>query len=340
ITVSPSGTSVSCSTKIAPRSRSCSTTCLLWTISLRTYTGGPYSSSARSTVCTARSTPAQYPRGAASRSFSGKAVMLGSEASEQPEHGLSHGVEAALGDHRQVVAPAVEAFELEVDQVDRRDAPAQEGDVVVTDRRASRVREHRPRPYSAGRGAQPFPEPLARVRLARDPQPPLADEVEQHHRARVPEAARRDLAAPQAVGEEVGRAARALLAVEQDEVDRVARPLDRAGELGHDGGARGAVVGADEAADVLRVVVGAHHHVAGLASPHGPDDVAQAARHLLEATAREQAPQAARQPPRGLGARGPRPQLDLVLEQLPGGAGVEAVDLEAGGAAVVAVGKT
>ena len=40
-TVSPSGTSVSLSTKMAPRSRSCSTTCLLCTISLRTYTGGP-----------------------------------------------------------------------------------------------------------------------------------------------------------------------------------------------------------------------------------------------------------------------------------------------------------
>ena len=58
-TVAPSGTSVSDSTNTAPRSRSCSTTCLLWTISLRTYTGAPCSSSARSTVCTARSTPAQ-----------------------------------------------------------------------------------------------------------------------------------------------------------------------------------------------------------------------------------------------------------------------------------------
>ena len=40
-TVAPSGTSVSESTNTAPRSRSCSTTCLLWTISLRTYTGAP-----------------------------------------------------------------------------------------------------------------------------------------------------------------------------------------------------------------------------------------------------------------------------------------------------------
>ena len=35
-TVAPSGTSASDSTNTAPRSRSCSTTCLLWTISLRT----------------------------------------------------------------------------------------------------------------------------------------------------------------------------------------------------------------------------------------------------------------------------------------------------------------
>ena len=35
-TISPSGTSVSSSTKIAPRLLSSSTTCLLWTISLRT----------------------------------------------------------------------------------------------------------------------------------------------------------------------------------------------------------------------------------------------------------------------------------------------------------------
>src|SRR6185437_1630070 len=66
----PSGTSLTSSTNTAPRSVSRSTTCLLWTICLRTYTGGPCKSSARSTVCTARSTPAQYPRGAASKSFS------------------------------------------------------------------------------------------------------------------------------------------------------------------------------------------------------------------------------------------------------------------------------
>src|SRR3954452_21645896 len=66
ITVSPSGTSTVSSTKIAPRFCSVCTTYLLCTISLRTYTGGPYRSSAFSTATTARSTPAQYPRGAAS----------------------------------------------------------------------------------------------------------------------------------------------------------------------------------------------------------------------------------------------------------------------------------
>jgi hypothetical protein len=58
-TIEPSGTSSVSSTKTAPRACSVSTTCLLWTISLRTYTGAPYSSSAFSTVITARSTPAQ-----------------------------------------------------------------------------------------------------------------------------------------------------------------------------------------------------------------------------------------------------------------------------------------
>src|SRR4051812_14607055 len=66
MTVSPSGTSAVSSTKIAPRFCSVCTTYLLCTISLRTYTGGPYRSSAFSTATTARSTPAQYPRGAAS----------------------------------------------------------------------------------------------------------------------------------------------------------------------------------------------------------------------------------------------------------------------------------
>ena len=40
-TRAPSGTSSVSSTKTAPRAASVSTTCRLWTISLRTYTGAP-----------------------------------------------------------------------------------------------------------------------------------------------------------------------------------------------------------------------------------------------------------------------------------------------------------
>src|SRR5438093_1918839 len=65
ITVAVSGTSWSSSTKMAPLARSLSTTYPLWTISRRTYTGGPHTSSACSTMSMARSTPAQNPRGPA-----------------------------------------------------------------------------------------------------------------------------------------------------------------------------------------------------------------------------------------------------------------------------------
>jgi len=51
---------------MAPCFSSSETTWVLCTICLRTYTGAPYSSRAFSTAMTARSTPAQYPRGAAS----------------------------------------------------------------------------------------------------------------------------------------------------------------------------------------------------------------------------------------------------------------------------------
>src|SRR5262249_5718463 len=67
ITVASSGTSSSSSTKMAPFWRRVSTTRRLWTISRRTYTGGGHTSSATSTMSMARSTPAQKPRGPASR---------------------------------------------------------------------------------------------------------------------------------------------------------------------------------------------------------------------------------------------------------------------------------
>src|SRR5690348_2410921 len=58
-TTAPAGTSPTSSTNTAPRASSDATTCALCTICLRTYTGAPYNSSATSTACTARSTPAQ-----------------------------------------------------------------------------------------------------------------------------------------------------------------------------------------------------------------------------------------------------------------------------------------
>ena len=67
ITVASSGTSSSSSTKMAPFWRSVSTTRRLWTISRRTYTGGGQTDRATSTMSIARSTPAQKPRGPASR---------------------------------------------------------------------------------------------------------------------------------------------------------------------------------------------------------------------------------------------------------------------------------
>lgn len=69
ITLAPSGTSESLSTNIAPLFFRFCTTCLLWTISCLTYTGAPYFFSVSSTICMARSTPAQNPLGDARIAF-------------------------------------------------------------------------------------------------------------------------------------------------------------------------------------------------------------------------------------------------------------------------------
>src|SRR3569833_2015270 len=65
----PPGSSVSESTNLAPRASSSRTTCSLCTICLRTYTGAPWISSARSTISMARRTPAQKPCGSARMIF-------------------------------------------------------------------------------------------------------------------------------------------------------------------------------------------------------------------------------------------------------------------------------
>src|SRR5690349_18485257 len=97
ITVASSGTSSSSSTKWAPLALSASTTCRLWTISLRTYTGGGHTCSASSTMSMARSTPAQKPRGPASTIWaSGNVVITPSlEEERDPDHARVR-VEAAV----------------------------------------------------------------------------------------------------------------------------------------------------------------------------------------------------------------------------------------------------
>ncbi len=124
------------------------------------------------------------------------------------------------------------------------------------------------------------------VRLARDVQIAVADHVEEHHRPDLAER-RAALPAPTArvarrTGRSPGRrrsrergAARRLLGVEQDEVDRgpfeARRQVPR--QLQHDGHAGGPVVGADEPRDVLGVVVSADDDRAGQPARDPGDDV-------------------------------------------------------------------
>src|SRR5665811_983497 len=75
-----SGISESVSTKRAPLALRLSTTCLLCTISWRTYTGAPYFCSARSTISMARTTPAQKPRGCARTIRMGNFWIIGFSA--------------------------------------------------------------------------------------------------------------------------------------------------------------------------------------------------------------------------------------------------------------------
>ena len=151
---------------------------------------------------------------------------------------------------RQVVAAAVPAGEVEVDQVDRGHAPLEERDVVVQDAAAQSPAGRRaPPPTRLRRRAQPSPEPRRpSTPRAGSSRPLVAHEVEQHHRARVREAPRGDLAAAQAASARTRRRGtpRGLSSPSKKTnwiVWRAARP-DRARELGDHGRARRAVVGA------------------------------------------------------------------------------------------------
>src|SRR5829696_677285 len=276
------------------------------------------------------------PRGAARSSFSGAAVGIGLEASEQLAHRFAAHVEALPGYGAQVVAGLVPAGEVEVDQVDRGDSAIQERDVVVGDGALGVIREVAGGADPPGSGAELAPELDVRVRLARDPQALVRDEVEQDHRLGLAVGARGHLGAAQPARLEVPVVRRAgrLLAVEGDPQDRRTDRArsDAARELDQRGGAAGTVVGADEAVDLLGVVVGAHHHRAfWFATRRRPDHVAQPARHRLVAAARESLPDLSRELARRRRSRGTLPQRDLALEPGPCAVLVEAIDLARGG---------
>ena len=145
-----------------------------------------------------------------------------------------------------------------------------------------------------------------------------------------------------------------LLAVEEDEADlagvlRARRACSSARASSITAAVpRRAVVGADEARQVLGVVVRGDGD-RGLAAAERADDVAQprVPGDALEAAAREPVAQALGEAAQRLGARGARAQLDLARQLRPGARGIEAVaarspapvaGASSAGAAVVAAG--
>src|SRR5829696_5066996 len=133
ITVAPPGTSLSSSTNTAPSERRRSTTCRLCTTSCRTYIGGPKSSSARSTISIARSTPAQKPRGLASRICIGVLPSAALEKCIEQHERCSH-ADCGIGDveRREICVAPVNVNEVDdvaeldaVDHVAKRSAQDQ-----------------------------------------------------------------------------------------------------------------------------------------------------------------------------------------------------------------------
>ena len=255
-------------------------------------------------------------------------------------HRLPGEVERALLHLREVVARLVPAVVGPLDEVDRRHAALEERHVVVGDRLADAARERGLRADAAGRGAQLVPQRGVGERLAEDPQVLGADEVEQDQRLELAVVALGvGLRAADAGRLERPRVVGGLLAVEEDEADlagvlRARRAVaQRTGELHHHGGAGGAVVGADEAGQVLGVVVRGDGD-RGLAPADRADDVAQprVPGDALEAAAGEPVAQALGEAAQRLGARGARAQLDLARQLRPGARGVEAVAAQIAGA--------
>ena len=209
-----------------------------------------------------------------------------------------------------------------VDEVDGRDARAQERRVVVEDRDLGRVREDRATPTRSAGAADLLPQRGGRAcPRAGSRTPLLPDVVQQDHR-------------PDLLGVELHVGLRAAQRVAVEVVGRRAAPprrrrgrsgcrarprcagaaLQRAGQLDHRADRGGRVVGADEALGVvLGVVVGAdddHRPGAGQVA----DDVAQPghARHGSRSARRAASARSllghAPQRPR---ARGALPGVDL-----------------------------
>ena len=189
------------------------------------------------------------------------------------------------------------------------------------------------RPGPLGRRAQPRPQAAARVRLARDREVLVAHEVEQHHPV--------DLVGEAGAPRPCCRAGPSPRTRRRPR--RAGSPRRRRRRTGASAGSCAgsisrascsatavpgrAVVRADEARDVLRVVVGARRATTRSRSWPGtlPDDVAQPAGDALVAAVRQPALRGTGASSRDAGEpAGRSPRRDLVLERLPRARRVEA----------------
>ena len=111
------------------------------------------------------------------------------EPADQLEHGLAGHIQAALGHHAEVVAGAMPAAEVEIDQVDRGHSRLKERQWSSWTTPCDSSGNARTVPALRAADSQPRPQAQVREPLARNAQTPVAHEVEQHHRPRPRESA-------------------------------------------------------------------------------------------------------------------------------------------------------
>ena len=261
---------------------------------------------------TTRASGARSPRTGSSGATGSRSASARSAAARAPPR--RSGPASARRHRAHVVAGLVPAREVEVDEVDRRDAgrangvwssvisgcvPAGNAAPAPTRLAAARRRAHSCGSEPASRGIR---SRLSATKSSRTTRAQLAAV-----------AARVGLRAAQAGSRRSRPVVGRLLAVEEHEAQlrRALRPLraaQHARELEHRGGAARAVVGADEARQRLRVVVRGDDD-RRLRAREAADDVAQPgmAGDRLEAPARQRPAQARREPPRAAepAGRGP-----------------------------------